>query len=263
MEFKDNLKQLRMEKGLTQAQLAEKLFVSRSTVAKWENGLGLPNPESMAALEELFGVTAQEIATKEPENVIVQKNRKMHLMGQIFGCSAVSLLLIALFFLPYAIQRSNYGFTPEMAAGTFSDCEYIDTEDYRIYYLTFESDLEDGRRWSTLATWQIVEKHFWGYTADRESVKMNVITKENYVVGLLYSIKGEKGYYNLIKETYHVESENSDNSVSAYDSEELTCATSVAIYGTEYELKEGFFFITPEPVICFEIGDSFYNVITK
>ena len=77
MEFKDNLKQLRTEKGLTQAQLAEKLFVSRSTVAKWENGLGLPNPESMAALEELFGVTAQEIATKEPENVIVQKNKKM------------------------------------------------------------------------------------------------------------------------------------------------------------------------------------------
>ena len=40
MEFKDNLKQMRREKGLTQAQLAEKLFVTRSTVAKWENGLG-------------------------------------------------------------------------------------------------------------------------------------------------------------------------------------------------------------------------------
>lgn len=40
MEFKDNLKQMWREKGLTQAQLAEKLFVTRSTVAKWENGLG-------------------------------------------------------------------------------------------------------------------------------------------------------------------------------------------------------------------------------
>ena len=46
MEFKENPKQLRTQKGLTQAQPAEKLFVSRSTVAKWENGLGLPNPES-------------------------------------------------------------------------------------------------------------------------------------------------------------------------------------------------------------------------
>ena len=54
MEFKENLKQLRIQKGLTQAQLAEKLFVSRSTVAKWENGLGLPNSESMAMLEEFL-----------------------------------------------------------------------------------------------------------------------------------------------------------------------------------------------------------------
>ena len=44
VEFNDNLKQMRTQKGLTQAQLAELIFVSRSTVAKWENGLGLPNP---------------------------------------------------------------------------------------------------------------------------------------------------------------------------------------------------------------------------
>ena len=73
----------------------------------------------------------------------------------------------------------------------------------------------------------------------------------------------DKAAFDLVTSTDHVESENSDNFVSAYDSEELTCATSVAIYGTEYELKEGFFFVTTEPVICFEIGDSFYNVITK
>ena len=38
MELKDKLKKLRQEKGLTQAQLAQAVFVSRSTVAKWENG---------------------------------------------------------------------------------------------------------------------------------------------------------------------------------------------------------------------------------
>ena len=63
MEFKENLKQLRMHKGLTQAQLAEKLFVSRSAVEKWENVLGLPNPESMALLEKLFDINASELAT--------------------------------------------------------------------------------------------------------------------------------------------------------------------------------------------------------
>ena len=47
MELKDKIKNLRKEKGLTQAQLADALFVSRSTVAKWEIGLGLPGPDSM------------------------------------------------------------------------------------------------------------------------------------------------------------------------------------------------------------------------
>ena len=36
----NHVKQARTEAGLSQAQLAEKLFVTRSTVAKWENGLG-------------------------------------------------------------------------------------------------------------------------------------------------------------------------------------------------------------------------------
>ena len=61
MELKDKLKKLRLERGLTQAQLAENLFVSRSTVAKWENGLGLPNAESMQLLAAQFGVTADEM----------------------------------------------------------------------------------------------------------------------------------------------------------------------------------------------------------
>ena len=75
MEFKENLKQLRIKNGLTQAQLAEKLFVSRSTVAKWENGLGLPNPDSMAELEKLFGIGETDLATNEPEKVIINKNQ--------------------------------------------------------------------------------------------------------------------------------------------------------------------------------------------
>ena len=38
MEFKEKLKQLRIQKGLTQAQLAEKLGVSNKTISKWETG---------------------------------------------------------------------------------------------------------------------------------------------------------------------------------------------------------------------------------
>ena len=198
MEFKENLKQMRLQNGLTQAQLAEKLFVSRSTVAKWENGLGLPNPESMAMLETLFDINASELATKEPEKVIVKKNRKLRQIGQIVGWSTIILLVIAMICLPVAIHNGEYGFTPDMAAGSYADRAYIDTGDYRIYYFTFGGDWENGRHWSDLQGFRPVKKHFWGYTVSEDDYAYKVFTKDNYVVGRLYTIKGENGYYNLI-----------------------------------------------------------------
>ena len=261
MEFKDNLKQLRTEKGLTQAQLAEKLFVSRSTIAKWENGLGLPNPESMVALQELFGITAQEIATKEPEIVIVEKNRKLRLVGQIVGWTAIIVLLVVMSILPFAIYNGRYGFTPEMAAGVYSDREYIDTGDCRIYYFTFEGDWADGRHWSDLQGWKIVEKHFWGCTVDYDSVQMHVITKDNYVVGQLYSLKGKDGYYHLLNKAGHYKFKSPEQPAVWDIPEELICATAVTIRGVEYELQDGFFFITQEPVEWFKIDDIWYDVI--
>lgn len=40
MEFSERLKELRSEKGISQAKLAADIHISRSAVAKWENGLG-------------------------------------------------------------------------------------------------------------------------------------------------------------------------------------------------------------------------------
>lgn len=45
--------------------------------------MGLPNPDSMAALQQLYGVTPEDVATARPEEVIVEKNRKLHRIGQI------------------------------------------------------------------------------------------------------------------------------------------------------------------------------------
>ena len=260
MEFKDNLKKLRQENGLTQAQLAEKLFVSRSTVAKWENGLGLPNPESMAALEAHFGISAQEIATEEPETVIVDKNRKLRLIGSILGWAAMLALLAVLCILPFAIHSGNYGFTAEMAAGSYADRDYIDTGDYRIYYFTFSGEFEDGRSWSQLQGFRPVEKHLWGFTVSEEDYTSTVFTKDNYVAGILYTIKGKNRYYHLLSKTGRYVVQDQGSSTVWDIPGELITATSVTIGGTEYELREGFFFVTQEPVRYFKIGDEWYDV---
>jgi len=260
MEFKENLKKLRLQKGLTQAQLAEKLFVSRSTVAKWENGLGLPNPESMATLEKLFDISGFELATEDPEEVIMKKNRKLWNIGQIIGWSAIVFFLVFMIYLPFAIHNGKYGFTPDMVAGSYADEAYIDTGDYRIYYFTFGGDWENGKHWSDLQGFRPVKKHFWGCTVSEGDYAYKVFTKDNYVVGRLYTIKGEGGYYNLIDKAGLYKAEEQGTPAIWDIPEELITATTITISGVEYELQEGFFFITNEPVRYFKIGDEWYNV---
>ena len=57
METKDVILKLRTERGLSQDELAEKVFVTRQAVSRWENGETLPNTETLKLLSNLFGVS--------------------------------------------------------------------------------------------------------------------------------------------------------------------------------------------------------------
>jgi len=55
----------RKVKCLTQAKLAEKLFVSEKTISKWENGKGLPDTEVLPKLCEILGISINELLNGE------------------------------------------------------------------------------------------------------------------------------------------------------------------------------------------------------
>ena len=55
------LKQLRKEKGLTQEQLADRLYVSRRTVSRWETGSNLPDLDMLVELADLYEVDLRDI----------------------------------------------------------------------------------------------------------------------------------------------------------------------------------------------------------
>lgn len=57
MTLGEKIKDARKQCGLSQEQLAEKMQVSRSAVAKWETGKGLPDVENLKALSQLLGVS--------------------------------------------------------------------------------------------------------------------------------------------------------------------------------------------------------------
>ena len=69
--FADNLKKLREEKGLSQKQLGDLMFVNHSTIARWENGSRLPDASMLLRLSKCLGVdtsTLLQLAARSEEN---------------------------------------------------------------------------------------------------------------------------------------------------------------------------------------------------
>lgn len=64
----------RKAKKLTQAKLAEKLFVSEKTVSKWENGKGIPDTSSLPKLCKILGVSLNELLSGE--KIITDNNNE-------------------------------------------------------------------------------------------------------------------------------------------------------------------------------------------
>ena len=86
MQFADILKKLRTEKGLTQRDLAEQLFVSRTAVNRWENGRRLPDAAMIVKLAELFDVYIEYLFKEATEsdfhpNIIMIDDNKIILTG--------------------------------------------------------------------------------------------------------------------------------------------------------------------------------------
>ena len=66
--FKDNLVQMRKVLQLTQEDIAEKLGVTRQSVAKWEAGESIPDLDKCRQLADIFGVSLDDLANYEPED---------------------------------------------------------------------------------------------------------------------------------------------------------------------------------------------------
>lgn len=101
MEFHEKLQQLRKQQNLTQEQMAEQLYVSRTAISKWETGKGYPNIESLKGISKLFSVSIDELlSSDELLDLAVSENRSN--IGKLFSFmfGMIDLLMIAFLFLP-------------------------------------------------------------------------------------------------------------------------------------------------------------------
>ena len=108
MELNHKIQELRKQKGITQEELAESLYVSRTAISKWESGRGYPNIDSLKAIAKFFGVTIDELLSGDELLTIAEedtKQRETLFRDLVFGLLDLSKAMF--FFLPLFGQKAN------------------------------------------------------------------------------------------------------------------------------------------------------------
>lgn len=134
MEFHEKLQQLRKSRGLTQEELAEALYVSRTAVSKWESGRGYPSIDSLKEISKYFSVSIDDLLSGEKIITIAEKENQSNIRNMCdLLFAAVDILSLTLIFLPlYPKTVAGYVYSVNLL-------EYIETSSVNrfIYWILF------------------------------------------------------------------------------------------------------------------------------
>ena len=134
LEFHEKFQELRKRRGLTQEELAEALFVSRTAISKWESGRGYPSIDSLKEISSYFYVSIDDLLSGEQLIFIAEKENKSNLnrvCDLLLGF--VDLFSLMLIFLPlYPKPVNGYIYSVNLFG-------YVDGNAFiiRIYWALF------------------------------------------------------------------------------------------------------------------------------
>jgi transcriptional regulator with XRE-family HTH domain len=141
MEFHEKLQELRKSKGLTQEELAEALYVSRTAISKWESGRGYPSIDSLKGIANYFSVTIDDLLSGEKLISIAEKENKSNIRNMcdlLYGIvDLFSFILIVLPLYPNTID--GYIYSVNLIAYT-----EITPLNRTIYWIMFVSLIASG-----------------------------------------------------------------------------------------------------------------------
>lgn len=101
MEFGEKLLELRNGKGMTQEELAEDLYVTRTAISKWESGRGYPSIDSLKEISKYFSVSIDELLSSEKLVTIAEKENRANIHRVLdYLMGLVDLMVCGLIFLP-------------------------------------------------------------------------------------------------------------------------------------------------------------------
>lgn len=168
MEFNQKLQELRKQKNLTQEELAEQLFVSRTAISKWESGRGYPNIESLKAIANFFNVTIDELLSGEELLTVSEEDnkRKQHLRDIIFSLLDIGALLLV--FLPFFGQKENGIIESVSLLSLTGSASYLTISYYLIVFIFITYGI-------LTLVFQSYEKAFWINNKSKISLILSII----------------------------------------------------------------------------------------
>ena len=136
VEFHEKLQELRKSRGLTQEELAEALFVSRTAISKWESGRGYPSIDSLKEISKFFSVTIDDLLSGEKLISIAEKENKSNIQNicdMLFGI--VDILSIILVILPL-YPNPKYGYIYSVNLFVYTETTTFNLWVYWILYIS-------------------------------------------------------------------------------------------------------------------------------
>ena len=187
MEFHEKLQELRKNRGLTQEELAEALFVSRTAISKWESGRGYPNIDSLKEISNFFSVTIDELLSSEKLLSIAEKENKSNirrmcdLLFGLFDVCAVLLVVLPL----YPDEVNDFVYSVNLFAYTQTT-----TLHRLLYWILFLSLVLVGMSKILLAKWEL---NRWNKMMTLVSMILSILgvlflamTREVYAIILVF-----------------------------------------------------------------------------
>ena len=178
MEFGKKLQELRKRKGLTQEELAQALFVSRTAISKWESGRGYPNIDSLKAIAKFFCVSVDDLLSGEQVLTIAEEEQKEKsgiVRDLIFGLLDICSLL--LLFLPFFGQRTD---------GKVQAVSLLSLDGVSVYLRILFFDLVSSLSVAGLLTLTLQNSHkrFWVQAKTKLSLILNAFGVLVFIVAL-------------------------------------------------------------------------------
>lgn len=139
MKFSEKLKKLRAENNLTQDDLADKIFVTRTAISKWETDNGYPSIESLKQLAKLFGTTVDELISDEDiqrKTNLEERNSKINHIIALIGLAVALAFSIGMIFIRNGSVKNLFIALGIAGAAIYLTFTELSLQIYRDKFLT-------------------------------------------------------------------------------------------------------------------------------